>query len=243
MKYSIWLSLTIMICHWLTTSQTFLQTPIPAVGSLMLINPLIPNADFSILTNRPSKWTLNRSGHLINAMTAHLMNDQWWSMSQDSSLLWLAARSIFGALYWKTELGTCSCHVASAKKTEIAQIRLPWGFLHDFSLQLDFSGFPMIFSREGSRTYRRKGAQSPPDPPMKEHHWAVAVWMELVFPQTCYWLCAASKTVARRRQNIWPGNLFKVEVAKLLQNSDQSISITRTTYTSLSGHVVRYGNT
>ena len=67
----------------------------------------------------------------------------------------------------------------------------------------DFSGFPMIFSREGSRTYRRKGAQSPPDPPMKEHHWAVAVWMELVFPRTCYWLCAdASKTVARRRQNI-----------------------------------------
>lgn len=94
----IWLSLTIIICHWLTTSQFFLQTPIPAVGSLMLINPLIPNADFSILANRPSKWTLNQSGHLINAMTAHLMNDQWWSMSQVLRSLTRCAKHFWSAL-------------------------------------------------------------------------------------------------------------------------------------------------
>ena len=142
----IWLSLTIMICHWLTTSQTFLQTPIPAVGSLMLINPLIPNADFSILANPPSKWTLNRSGHLINAMTAHLMNDQcakhFWS-----ALLKDRARDMF-----------LPCRFC--KKTEIAQIRLPWG-RHDFSLQFDFSGINDFFAG-GQPNLQEKRSTVPP---------------------------------------------------------------------------------
>ena len=179
-----------------------------------------------------------------------LWQPTWWMINDDQCLKYFASLTRCAKHFWSALLKDRARDMflpcRFCKKTEIAQIRLPWG-RHDFSLHvwfLRYQSVSMIFSWEGSRTYRRKGAQSPPDPPMKEHHWAVAVWMELVFPQTCYWLCAdASKTVARRRQNIWPGNLFKVEAAKLLQNSDQSISITRTTHTSLSGHVVRYGNT
>ena len=163
-----------------------------------------------------------------------LWQPTWWMINDDQCLKYFASLTRCAKHFWSALLKDRARDMflpcRFCKKTEIAQIRLPWG-RHDFSLHVWCLRYQWFFAA-GSRTYRRKGAQSP-QVHMKEHHWVVAR-MELVFPQTCYWLCAdASKTVARRRQNIWPGSLFKVEAAKLLQNSDQSISITRTTHKSL----------
>ena len=144
--------ITIIICHWLTTSHFFLQTPIPAVGCLMLINPLIPNAHFSILANRPSKWTMHQSGHLINPMTAHLMNDQ--CLKYLASLI-RAAKHFWSALL-KDRARDMFLPCRFCKKTEIAQIRLPWG-RHDFSM-FDFSG--MIF-RGGQPNLQEKRSTVP----------------------------------------------------------------------------------
>ena len=170
--------------------------------------------------------------------------DEWSMMINVSStsLLWLAARNIFGALYWKTELGTCSCHVASAKKTEIAQIRLPWGW-HDFSLHVWFLRFSNDFFAGGQPNLQEKRSTVPPRSP---HEGAslgsrcldgTCLSSNLLLALRCIENCGT------KAPEYMTGNLFKVEAAKLLQNSDQSISITRTTHTSLSGHVVRYGNT
>ena len=98
-----------------------------------------------------------------------LWQPTWWMINDDQCLKYFASLTRCAKHFWSALLKDRARDMflpcRFCKKTEIAQIRLPWG-RHDFSLQFDFSGINS-FSRRAAEPTGEKEHSPPQIPPWR----------------------------------------------------------------------------
>ena len=98
-----------------------------------------------------------------------LWQPTWWMINDDQCLEYFASLTRCARHFWSALLKDRARDMflpcRFCKKTEIAQIRLPWGFLHDFSLHVWFLRFSNDFFAGGQPNLQEKRSTVPPRSP------------------------------------------------------------------------------